>query len=130
VTARPCIDCGEVAETTRCPGCSPNVDLARRPRRGTRTEQGYDNRWLRLSKRARRLQPFCSDCGAVDDLTADHLVWPATSLADVDVVCRSCNSKRGPVRGPGETPANGRAGSLARGIDPVTRDPFQQKEAP
>jgi hypothetical protein len=32
-------------------------------------------------------------------LTGDHLRWPAENLADVEVVCRSCNSKRGPRRG-------------------------------
>jgi 5-methylcytosine-specific restriction enzyme A len=122
VTARPCIDCGTPTGTTRCDLCQPAIERRRDGSRGNRHERGYGNRWARLSTRARRLQAFCSDCGTGEDLTTDHLVWPATSLADVDVVCRSCNSKRGPLRGPGETPVNDRAGSHVAGIDPVTEN--------
>lgn len=90
---RPCLDCGEPSPATRCPDHTQprnhDVSAARR---------GYDAAWRRLSKRARRLQPFCADCGAVDDLTGDHLVWPATKLEHVAVVCRACNSKRGARR--------------------------------
>jgi hypothetical protein len=38
------------------------------------------------------------DCGTTEDLTGDHLRWPARTLADVEVVCRSCNSRRGALR--------------------------------
>ena len=70
------------------------------------TARGYGSAWQRLSARARRLQPFCSDCGATDDLTADHSpeAWERVAaglpvrLADVDVVCRGCNSRRGRAR--------------------------------
>ncbi len=44
------------------------------------------------------MHPFCMDCGTHEDLTADHLRWPARTLIDVEVVCRSCNSKRGALR--------------------------------
>jgi len=30
-------------------------------------ELGYDAQWDRLSKRARRMQPFCIDCGSTED---------------------------------------------------------------
>lgn len=95
---RPCLDCGEPAESTRCPDCTAVEECRNDQRRGTPTERGYDARWYRLSARARRLQPFCADCGSGEDLTADHKRWPARTLADVEVVCRSCNSKRGPSR--------------------------------
>ncbi|WP_230865189.1 HNH endonuclease [Mycobacterium canetti] len=58
-------------------------------------------RWKRLSAAARRRQQWCLDCGAVDDLTTDHIV-PVTEApelayeaANVAVRCRPCNSKRG-----------------------------------
>lgn len=59
--------------------------------------------WQRLSKRARALQPFCSDCGSTSDLQADHtpqawarvLSGKAIRLQDVQVVCGECNRQRG-----------------------------------
>lgn len=88
-----CVECGEPAEESRC-------ELHPRPAtpKPSATRRGYGSAWQRLSKHARRLQPWCSDCGTNNDLTADHLVWPATQLEHVDVVCRSCNSKRGATR--------------------------------
>lgn len=90
MTMKPCIECGELSEQTRCP---EHTDQSR-PSHAV----GYDRRWRKLSLRARAIQPWCSDCGATTDLTGDHLRWPARTLADVDVVCRSCNDRRGPVR--------------------------------
>lgn len=87
---KPCIDCGELSESTRCPEHTTET----RPSYGV----GYDEAWRKLSLRARQLQPWCTDCGTTHDLTGDHLRWPARGLRDVDVVCRPCNSKRGPVR--------------------------------
>lgn len=88
-----CVECGEPTEQSRC----NEHQLPARPKPSP-TKRGYNSAWFRLSKQARRLQPWCSDCGAKDDLTGDHLRWPALSIKDVDVVCRSCNSKRGAVR--------------------------------
>jgi len=99
MTWMPCLDCGEVAPGTRCDHCRAEREARTSERRGSATSRGYDSRWQRLSARARRLQPFCTDCSTTDDLTADHLVWPARTLADVDVVCRPCNSRRGATRG-------------------------------
>ena len=96
---KPCVDCGEVAPGTRCDRCRAAHEARTTARKGSATFRGYDAAWSRLSARARRLQPFCTDCSTTDDLTADHLVWPARSLADVAVVCRPCNSKRGATRG-------------------------------
>lgn len=88
-----------------CPECRPARTES--PTRGTRTARGYDNAWVRLSRQARRLQPFCLDCGSPYDLTADHSpeAWrrkaegKAIRLTDIDVVCRPCNSARGAARG-------------------------------
>jgi len=67
--------------------------------RGTAAARGYDGAWRKLSARVRRLQPWCGDCGhtgsADNPLSGEHLRWPARTLADVEVLCRRCNSARG-----------------------------------
>lgn len=117
-----CSDCGTPYErdTTKlatCPDCRPadRADETDRPSklrrlddRGTRQARGYGAEWDRLSVRARRLQPWCTDCGSPDDLTADHSpeAWrrhergQRIRLRDIDVVCRGCNAARGAARGP------------------------------
>lgn len=133
MTAKPCLDCGELSPESRCSDCTaPREDLSSR-------ERGYDSAWDRLSRRARALQPWCQDCGSTDDLTADHTPegWRrkarglALRLVDVEVVCQSCNKKRGSSRpgsaraGGGSVRSDGRkdAGGRRRGdhIPPVTR---------
>jgi len=98
----PCVECGELSYEAHC--------NEHRPQRAPKREQmkkGYDAAWVRLSKKARRLQPFCTDCGTEDDLTADHSpeAWKAyysgrrITLEMIDVCCRSCNAARGAARG-------------------------------
>lgn len=105
-----CAECGaayvRMSHGAKCEKCSEPDRAEREARRGSRHERGYGNAWDRLSKRARRAQPFCSDCGSTADLTTDHSeeAWrrhelgKAIRLRDVDVVCRSCNGKRGAAR--------------------------------
>ncbi|GAB3698509.1 hypothetical protein GCM10028815_03100 [Mariniluteicoccus flavus] len=96
---KPCLDCGTLSTSARCPA---HTDSSR-----PSTAAGYDWTWRKLSLRARRIQPWCSDCGTTHDLTADHSpeAWEAKeagrviTLAMIDVVCRRCNSKRGAARG-------------------------------
>ncbi len=103
MTMRPCIDCGEPTEHARCEEHS----LPRTAEKTSSHSRGYDNAWRKLSERARQLQPFCSDCGATEDLQADHTpeAWARKAagkpirLCDVDVVCGACNRKRGAARG-------------------------------
>ncbi len=109
MTLRPCITCGEPIDGARCPEhaqpSSPKAPAA---------ERGYDAAWARLSRRARRLQPWCSDCGATEDLQGDHSpqAWARKAagrpirLCDIDVVCGPCNRRRGAAR-PQQTPADG-----------------------
>lgn len=108
---RPCTRCGEPhMGSGQCVDCRREADAHRS--RASRQSRGYDAAWVRLSKRARRLQPFCTDCGAVDDLTVDHTpeAWArkaagkAIRLEDVDVVCRRCNARRGRARPQGTYP--------------------------
>lgn len=106
-----CPGCGSPSFTTWCIECRP----PRQPKNTSPRAAGYDAAWDRLSKRARAIQPWCSDCGSPYDLTADHSpeAWARKAagktirLQDVDVLCRSCNSERGAARGEhtrGETP--------------------------
>ncbi|STZ41714.1 Uncharacterised protein [Mycolicibacterium gilvum] len=89
MTLKPCIDCGVPSASTRCSA-----------------HRGYDAAWTRLSQRARKLQRFCSDCGATENLQADHSpeAWARRAagkrirLKDIDVVCGPCNTTRGQAR--------------------------------
>lgn len=99
MSLKPCIKCGEPTEGTRC-----TEHTLREP---DATERGYDHQWKLLSRRARRYQPFCTDCGATEDLQADHTprAWARKAegkpirLKDIDVVCAPCNRRRGAARG-------------------------------
>lgn len=105
-----CPDCGHVFErdtdNAQCRDCRA-PDTRERTVAKIQSDAGYDYRWRQLSKKARRLQPFCTDCGSPEDLTADHTeqAWQryyagkTVRLQDIDVVCRSCNSARGKARG-------------------------------
>lgn len=118
----PCIDCGELSHKTRCEECGKA--FRRKQTRPNATQKGYDKAWRKLSQEARRLQPFCSDCGATTDLQCDHSpeAWRRREqgkrirLQDVDVVCGPCNRLRGAARGKGaearESPSNGNLDTL------------------
>jgi DNA-directed RNA polymerase subunit RPC12/RpoP len=90
---RACLECGRpIHSGMRCDEC------------GKTNARGYDAAWKHLVAAAIAAQPWCTDCsqeaGDPDNpLSGDHLRWPATSLDDIDVVCRRCNSRRGPRRG-------------------------------
>lgn len=102
MTLRPCLACGEPTPDTRCAEHQP----PRPPKPSART-RGYSAAWDRLSKQARKLQPFCLDCGSTEDLQADHTpqAWAAKAegkrikLSMIDVVCGDCNRARGAARG-------------------------------
>lgn len=97
-------NCGEPSPTSRCEAHAYPERV-----KPSATKRGYDEAWSKLSKRARELQPWCSSCGATEDLTGDHLRWPAKTLRDVDVLCRGCNARKGKpdpdhLRGAPKTP--------------------------
>lgn len=142
MTARPCIDCGTPTATTRCEDCQRQRWTQTNQRRGTFRQRGYGTTWDKLSRRARRLQPFCTDCETTQDLQLDHLpeAWRRKAegkpirLADVAVVCGPCNRKRGAARGdnvradPGEEPHRKGFGVLGLGKMSVTDNDCQQQE--
>ena len=117
---RPCIRCGELTITSPCAECSTVVARKRRKHqhRDNPASRGYGTAWRKLSERARRAQPWCTDCGTTERLTLDHLpsAWeryearlPLRLAVDVQVVCGPCNSARGSSR-PGSTRAQTRGG--------------------
>jgi 5-methylcytosine-specific restriction protein A len=66
--------------------------------RPTANARGYTAQWQKISAQARAAQPWCSKCRATSDLVADHIV-PLRSggqsiIENVQVLCRSCNSKK------------------------------------
>ncbi len=117
----PCMGCGEPAESTRCYDCTP--EHRANSRAGLRTDRpttsprvrGYGSGWDKLSAQARRMQPWCSACGAREDLTTDHSeeAWrrhdagKPIRLCDVDVLCRRCNARKGRARPGGQPPRGG-----------------------
>lgn len=104
---RPCLKCGEPVHGSYCEQHTPTGTSKR-----DNQAKGYGWTWQKLSRRARRIQPWCTDCSTIHDLTADHLpeAWRRRDaglpirLQDVDVVCRGCNTKRGSARG--DTPTH------------------------
>lgn len=126
---RPCLRCGEPASGTYCPACRPPES------KPSARARGYDANWDKLSARARRLQPFCTDCGSTRDLQLDHTpdAWARKAagksirLRDVAVCCADCNRARGAARGGsaragleddqepwGDTPPPTRTGPLSK----------------
>jgi 5-methylcytosine-specific restriction endonuclease McrA len=100
-----CVICGEPTAASRC----NDHQLPRRPINTptlSTTQRGYGHAWQQLAKRARSIQQWCNQCGTTEDLTTDHLVWPARTLKDVQVLCRHCNSSKG------KAPRNPREGTL------------------
>lgn len=97
MTLTPCLDCGEPCTGPRC---DEHRLIDTRVRRGP-GQAAYDPVWRALSKRARRAQPWCDDCGTARDLTTDHVI-PKTVAPELvhapenlAVRCRPCNASRG-----------------------------------
>lgn len=115
-------------------------------RRGSSTRRGYDTHWQRLAAAAVRSQPWCFACRSREDLTVDH-IHPESrgrrglTLADVQVLCRSCNSRKGnratgaglsvstmnrsnrPAAGP-EKPNGGRCDAAGNPLSHLSSGPF------
>lgn len=119
MTLRPCLDCGIPADGPRC--TEHTIDT-----KAPAGARGYDGAWKRLSKRARKLQPFCLECGSTEDLQTDHTpeAWQRRAagkpirLEDVQVLCGPCNRAAGAARG--HTATRGQS-PTASAIDPLAR---------
>jgi 5-methylcytosine-specific restriction endonuclease McrA len=81
----PCPDCGKARERARV--------------RAPRKQRGYTDQWLQLVKVAIGRQPYCSACGATTNLTGDHRIplskGGTSTLENIEVLCRRCNSAKG-----------------------------------
>lgn len=125
---KPCLKCGTLmAKDGACETCAwrPGIPSL------SKAERGYDAAWRRLSKRARKKQPFCARCGTVNDLQCDHTpqAWERWKrglpirLEDVQVLCGRCNREEGPARGGLRSRRRAKSlfgmgrGDLARGSD-------------
>lgn len=91
---KPCLRCGEPSDTSRCPDCRPKDE---RPR--DRVTRANRSAWKNLSKRLRKLQPWCTACGSPGDLTVDHIDpldagGDPYDLDNLQVLCRSCNTRK------------------------------------
>ncbi|MBA3735178.1 MAG: HNH endonuclease [Actinobacteria bacterium] len=84
---KPCLDCRRLTRSgSYCHEC------------GKTSRRGYGNRHKQRARQTVTAQPWCSDCGATTDLTADHVTPMAAGghpLGQLRVLCRSCNSRRG-----------------------------------
>lgn len=58
-----------VYRTGKCRPCLREYDRERGKRRRKTAARGYDARWRKLAAAAVKAQPFCSTCGASEDLT-------------------------------------------------------------
>lgn len=94
-----CAECGEPTTSTYCDEHTPPRPSAH--------QRGYDTKHRKLSKQARKLAPFCEDCGTTKNLTLDHgpETWARREegktlrLRDYrGVICRACQNKRGAAR--------------------------------
>lgn len=84
-----CLDCGlPTDQGTRCKRCRAVREEHRNANR-----PHYSGQWQQLSKAQREAVPYCEDCGATDDLTADHVI-PRSLEAGLRTLCRSCNSSK------------------------------------
>lgn len=102
MSMRPCLDCGLPSHESRCPEHTREEAREQQARRDARRDRSHvhtnNARWKNLSKRLRRLSPFCALCSAIDQLQVDHIVrvvdrpeW-AYEEANLRVLCRRCNS--------------------------------------
>jgi 5-methylcytosine-specific restriction endonuclease McrA len=83
---KPCLVCGALSNSSRCV-----------THRKT-TRRGYGWTHQQRARAAIAADPRCVDCGATQDLTADHIIPIAhggNPLGPLQVLCRTCNSRRG-----------------------------------
>lgn len=97
-----CIECGDLAEGTRCKDCQAERDQRLNQRRGGAHVRGYTRQWQRTAAKVKRRQPACAVCGATTDLTVDHVVPKAAGGTDdednLQTLCRSHNGAKGARR--------------------------------
>jgi 5-methylcytosine-specific restriction enzyme A len=93
----PCLYCGVISRGSVCRQCKAAIeskDIKRQER-----HRAYDYEWQKLSRLARKIQPWCSRCGTNKDLTADHILslenGGSNIIENIMILCRKCNSSKG-----------------------------------
>ncbi|MBA2489080.1 MAG: HNH endonuclease [Chloroflexi bacterium] len=85
----------------RCPHPAVHRGHCERHRQST-SQRGYGRAWQATSRAIRHLHGQCERCGAVDDLTVDHIVprsmGGSDERANLRVLCRSCHGAIGAKR--------------------------------
>ena len=100
---RPCLDCGVLADSHRCPPHLAIWERAQDAKRGTSTERGYDTAWRKLRIAILNRDAWtCQICGkhlVGSDATVDHIVPKARGGSDqqfnLRAACRADNSSKG-----------------------------------
>jgi 5-methylcytosine-specific restriction protein A len=100
---RLCRHCGRItASGYYHPECGKAYQREKSRRRraatGATGQRGYDAVHQKLSKLAIARHPYCTDCGSIVDLCADHVIPVSQGgrnvISNYEVRCRSCNSSR------------------------------------
>jgi 5-methylcytosine-specific restriction protein A len=87
--------CGALVQRTPCPTCRRSKER----KRGTTTQRGLGADHQRLRAIAIARHPYCSECGATEDLTADHIIPRSKGgqnvLSNYRVLCGHHNYSKG-----------------------------------
>ena len=100
---RPCLDCGVLAETHRCPQhlaiWQQTQEQYRTRRRASTAERGYNGAWRRLRAAHLLTYPACVVCGTTQDVTVDHIIplvrGGQSTPTNLQTLCRKHNSSKG-----------------------------------
>lgn len=94
-----CINCGDLADGTRCETCHAERQQRVSQQRGGATARGYTRTWGKQAARVKRQQPACAVCGTTEDLTVDHITPKTLGGTDkpdnLRTLCRRHNSAKG-----------------------------------
>lgn len=69
----------------------PLVPDKRKANSSTRKARDYGERHRRFRRQLLASNPICQICGEAFAVEADHLRYPAESLADYRAVCKACH---------------------------------------
>ncbi len=101
MSLKPCKDCGEPVEHTRCPDCAREVQRPESSKNREHVAFANLSRWKNLSKRVRRIQPWCDVCGTDQRLQANHVISTKErpdltyAMENLSVLCAKHNGGRG-----------------------------------
>lgn len=93
-----CRHCRRKCRGSVCSTCEAAKRAQLRREKPVSGRGGYDTAWRKLAKAAIAAQPWCSWCGATEDLQGDHIdptKREGLTLDDVAVLCGPCNRRKG-----------------------------------